>query len=167
MKNFTNKRQKGFTLIELVIVIVILGILAATAAPKFIDLTGDARSAVMQGLEGALNSGTGGIHAKALMAGETGTTGTVEILGEHYNLAFGFPAADGLGAKDGTSSSAAYAVENTITISDSMEVTVTASGGVATFTKDGTPSGSVCTVTYTQPTTAGQVPVVTSNISGC
>lgn len=51
-----NTKQQGFTLIELVMVIVILGILAATALPKFVNLQGDAYAAAAQGYAGALNS---------------------------------------------------------------------------------------------------------------
>jgi prepilin-type N-terminal cleavage/methylation domain-containing protein len=48
--------QRGFTLIELVMVIVILGVLAAVAIPKFVDLKSDARAAALSGVAGALNS---------------------------------------------------------------------------------------------------------------
>ena len=48
--------QRGFTLIELVMVIVILGVLAAVAIPKFVDLKSDARTAALAGVAGALNS---------------------------------------------------------------------------------------------------------------
>lgn len=50
------RRTKGFTLIELVIVIVILGILAAAALPRFSDLSGDARIAALNGLAGSIRS---------------------------------------------------------------------------------------------------------------
>ena len=51
-----NTRQAGFTLIELVMVIVILGILAAVAVPKFVNLQGDAQQAAVEGIAGALGS---------------------------------------------------------------------------------------------------------------
>ena len=50
------KRQSGFTLIELVMVIVILGVLAAVAIPKFVSLKGDAQVASLKGVVGGINS---------------------------------------------------------------------------------------------------------------
>lgn len=59
------KNNNGFTLIELVIVIIVLGILAATAVPKFINLQGDAKESVLKGLSGALNSAANIVYAKS------------------------------------------------------------------------------------------------------
>ena len=63
------KRQSGFTLIELVVVIVILGILAATAAPKFMNLQGDARVSALSGLSGAVKSAINLSYSKAILKG--------------------------------------------------------------------------------------------------
>lgn len=60
-----HRPQQGFTLIELVIVIILLGMLAVTAAPKFIDVSKEARIATVNGLTGVFRSSVQLIHAKA------------------------------------------------------------------------------------------------------
>ena len=108
------KKSSGFTLIELVVVIVILGILAATAAPKFMDLQKDARISALNGLMGAMKSANSMVYSKAILAGqdtvasgfvcsnsepcETKTQdGKTEIPTNQVALRYGHPTAD----KDG------------------------------------------------------------------
>ena len=64
------KRKSGFTLIELVVVIVILGILAVTAAPRFLNIQDDAREARLEGMKGAITSGLGVGYAKLATTGQ-------------------------------------------------------------------------------------------------
>jgi prepilin-type N-terminal cleavage/methylation domain-containing protein len=64
-----NKTQQGFTLVELIIVIVILGILAVTAAPRFLNFQGDAKASVLEGIAGSLKSGLKIVEGKAIISG--------------------------------------------------------------------------------------------------
>lgn len=72
------RKQQGFTLIELVVVIVILGILAATALPRFVNLQTEARGASVNGMAGGLRSASALIQAKYLAVGSTAAT-TVDV----------------------------------------------------------------------------------------
>lgn len=62
-------QNSGFTLIELVVVIVILGILAATATPKFLDFSSDTRASTVNALAGSIKSDAQMINAKAIILG--------------------------------------------------------------------------------------------------
>ncbi|NQY62204.1 MAG: type II secretion system protein [Alteromonadaceae bacterium] len=138
--------QSGFTLIELVVVIVILGILAATAAPKFIDLTGDARKSVIEGVEGAMNSATDMAHAKALVAGETGV-GPISAAGTNITLVEGWPALTSL--------------PDLLDLDSEIGV----SGGM--FYHKGASTPATCNVTYTDTASKNVKPNIVATVTDC
>lgn len=87
------KRQGGFTLIEMIVVIVILGILAVTAAPKFLNFQDDARKASISGLKGAIDSAASLVYGKAALEGKEKSDDTTV---DSIKTVYGYPAiADG------------------------------------------------------------------------
>ena len=88
-------RTHGFTLIELIVVIVILGILAVTAAPKFIDLTGDSRAATLEAVGGAMASGLQLINSRAIIDNEHLGIGVIQIADVEIPLYNGYPSVRG------------------------------------------------------------------------
>lgn len=136
------KRQNGFTLIELVVVIVILGILAVTAAPKFLNLQDDARASSLQGLKGAIDGAAGITYGKAAIQGlESAVSGSVDNIA----VVYGYPTATsaGIGA-------AMTGFSDWVAITSP---TPTAGSLVLTY-KGNTDVG--CSVTYTEAKSASQ-----------
>ncbi|WP_448565565.1 type II secretion system protein [Thalassotalea ganghwensis] len=170
MKNLS--KQKGFTLIELIVVIVILGILAATAAPRFIDLTGDARAAVVEGVKGSVNSAANMINAKALVTNEL--DGAVQVNGVFYATVNGYPTRapqDGTvsrrsGGDDpcGTIATQGCGIEDLIQFDAESAITYDAATGE--FQHSEATDADNCHVTYTEAG-AGATPVVETVLDDC
>ncbi len=177
MKNLKHSplnSQKGFTLIELVVVIVILGILAATAAPKFIDLTGDAKGATVQAVRASVESANTMAHAKALVKGTTSGTGTIDINGSATGgsvaMVNGWPAA----------TTAAWGELLDVETGTDAPFTVISGGTTGTdgvivwYPTIGTAHASTtaamaanCYVSYTESGASTTKPVIALNIDNC
>ncbi|EMB51419.1 mannose-sensitive hemaglutinin MshA [Vibrio mimicus] len=153
------KRQGGFTLIELVVVIVILGILAVTAAPRFLNLQNDAREASLQGLKGAIDGAAGIVYGRAAISGiETAATGNVD----NIDVVFGYPAAtaDGIGE----------AVVGLSTDWSQVSPAIGTNSIQYTFqgqTTTGWTAATGCYVNYQQAANSGAAPTTTIVVTGC
>jgi len=136
------KKQQGFTLIELIMVIVVLGILSAFALPRFVDFSSSAEQASLEGGLGSVRSASAIAHAQALATGETGATGTVSLEGQSITLVHGYPDAASIGT---AASLGAFTVT---TATDSSDAIVNLGDGKPCFT-------------YTEPTAANNPPTIT------
>jgi len=144
-----NLKARGFTLIELVVVITILGILAAFAIPKFISLDTQARVATVNALAGSVKSAAA--LARSLeMANGGAATASVTMEGQVVTMANFYPDLAGI----------PLAINMT-----GADFTYAPATGI--WTRANAPAPATCIVTYTPTAVVGAVPTVAATTTGC
>lgn len=155
----TTRAQSGFTLIELIIVIVILGILAAIALPKFLNLQRDARMAQLAAMEGSMKAAAAIVYGKALANGaDTAAANVVFAVNSdgvtNVTLDYGYP-------EGGTPNGIVQVVDYK---PGEWTVTHTAATNTTTFQWKNVTN---CKVEYTSPAAANGRPTITVTNTGC
>ncbi|NRA61060.1 MAG: prepilin-type N-terminal cleavage/methylation domain-containing protein [Psychrobium sp.] len=154
-------KSKGFTLIELIIVIIILGILAVTAAPKFIDIQGDANKAAMKGVQGSIAGAMSITYGKSALDGNQQKAADAAISVGTVLTAFGYPTAIEAELAD----AAGISVADFVWLADPA--------GTLYIHKDSTKTTAItitpekCYIKYVQATSATVAAVLTSDLTKC
>ncbi|MFD2452577.1 type II secretion system protein [Ideonella paludis] len=152
--------QHGFTLIELIVVTVILGVLAATALPRFMDLRSDARTARVQAMAGELKSVAESVRAACIVRyPECLSTANLQLVlwGQTIRVNYGYPdAGDMLGDR----------LIDTLVNTDGWNV-ILVSASTTRFALAGARDPGTCLVDYRDAFFGGRVITVTTVTTGC
>jgi MSHA pilin protein MshA len=142
----------GISLIELVVVITLVGILAAFAVPRFTRLENDVRSSEVVALSVKLRGAAAQAHAQYLSSGATLSAATLQ--GRTIQLRNGYPDAGAQGIR--------------LAIADASDFVISSTPTSVTYSKRGAPVGARCAVTYRASLAASSAATLTDlNTSGC
>ncbi|WP_307729144.1 type II secretion system protein [Massilia sp. IC2-278] len=165
MNKSIKSAQGGFTLIELIVVIVILGILAATALPRFTNLSGDARLASLNAAKGALAATAAMTHGRHLLT--PNAIQNVEGASVSMDMNSGYPAivnAAGTQATDGLMQAAGLSTDYTVytvgAATDKRPVVATGSIAIVPNSFKDSATAVKCYVTYTPATAVNTAPTI-------
>jgi MSHA pilin protein MshA len=164
------QKSKGFTLVELVIVIVILGILAVTAAPKFLNLAGDAKEGTLTAVQASLQSANAVIYSKSILQGVQKTaSANVNESGSNIAVVYGYVAATQAAVQSVLDLDGNFTVIQGVANSNSLfeEADVLIYPATSTAPTASTTAAEACVLVYTAAADATSKPTYVINGNGC